>query len=226
VRYGKGPVPVRQLKERRLARLRGIYAIVDESAARQPLELVEAFLRGGARVVQLRLKTLPVRDLLSVAQEAVAMCRQRDALLFVNDRADVARAAGADGVHVGQEDLAVAAAREVVGEDAIVGLSTHSDSEIDSGLAAGADYLGFGPIFATRSKPGAPLPAPHGLDGLERAVRRAASVPVVAIGGITASSGAGVARAGAACAAAIAELCHSADPVAATRALVEAFARG
>src|SRR5947208_1968435 len=83
--------------------------------ARRPLELVEAFLRGGARVVQLRLKTIPVRELLSIAQEAVAMCRQRDALLLVNDRADVARAADADGVHVGQEDLPAAAAREVVG---------------------------------------------------------------------------------------------------------------
>lgn len=226
MRYGKGLVPVRQLKERRLARLRGVYAIVDESAARAPLELVDAFLRGGARVVQLRLKTLPVREALSIAHEAVAMCRQRDALLLVNDRADVARAAGADGVHLGQEDLPVAAAREVVGEDALVGVSTHSDGEIDAGLAAGADYLGFGPVFETRSKPGAPLPAPHGIPGLERAVRRAGRIPVVGIGGITAASATDVARAGAACAAAIGELCHASDPVAATRALAEAFVRG
>ena len=219
-------MPVRQLKERRLARLRGIYAIVDESAARRPLELVEAFLGGGARVVQLRLKTIPVRELLSIAQEAVAMCRQRDALLLVNDRADVARAADADGVHVGQEDLPAAAAREVVGEDALVGVSTHSDAEIDSALAAGADYLGFGPVFETRSKPGAPLPPPHGLAGLERAVGRARSTPIVAIGGIAAASAPYVARAGAACAAAIGELCHARDPEMAARALAEAFARG
>jgi thiamine-phosphate pyrophosphorylase len=226
VRYGKGLVPVRQLKERRLARLRGIYAIVDQSAARKPMELVDAFLRGGARVVQLRLKALPVREVLSIAREAVAMCRQRDALLLVNDRADVARAADADGVHVGQEDLPVAAAREVVGQDALVGLSTHSDAEIDAGLAASADYLGFGPVFETHSKPGAPLPPPHGLAGLERAVRRASPVPVVAIGGITAACAPGIARAGVACAAAIGELCHASDPAAATRALAEAFARG
>ncbi|HWE25749.1 MAG TPA: thiamine phosphate synthase [Myxococcales bacterium] len=219
-------MPVRQLKERRLARLRGVYAIVDESSARRPLDLVDALLRGGVRVVQLRCKNLPVRDLLAIAHEAVARCRQRDALLIVNDRADVARAVGADGVHVGQEDLPVGAAREVVGEDALVGVSTHSDAEIDAGIAAGADYLGFGPIFQTRSKPGAPLPPPHGLDGLERAVRRAGVLPLVAIGGITAQSASGVARTGAACAAVIAELCHARDPEAAARALLEAFARG
>jgi thiamine-phosphate diphosphorylase len=226
VRYGKGPVPVRQLKERRLARLRGLYAIVDGSAARPPLELVQAFLRGGAGVVQLRLKALSARELVEVAREAAAICSRRDALLLVNDRSDVARAAGADGAHLGQDDLPLAAAREVLGPDAVIGVSTHSDAEIDAALAEGADYVGFGPVFETRSKPGAPLPPPHGLSGLERAVRRAAPVPVVAIGGLTAGSAAGVARAGAACAAAIGELCHAADPEWAARALAEAFARG
>jgi thiamine-phosphate pyrophosphorylase len=219
-------VPVRQLKERRLARLRGLYAIVDESAARPPLELVGAFVRAGVAVVQLRLKSLPARELLAVAREAVALCRQRGALLLVNDRPDVARAADADGVHVGQDDLPVASARCVVGEDALVGVSTHSDAELDAGVAAGADYLGYGPIFETRSKPGAALPPPHGLTGLERAVRRAGGVPIVAIGGITSASAGGVARAGAACAAAIAELCHARDPEEAARRFAEAFARG
>lgn len=226
MRYGKGPVPVRQLKERRLARLRGLYAIVDGSAERPPLELVQSFLRGGAAVIQLRLKTLPARELWEVAREAVRACRQRDALLLVNDRPDVARAAGADGVHLGQEDLPAGAAREVLGDQALIGVSTHSDAEIDAALAAGADYLGFGPVFATRSKSGAPLPPPHGLAGLERAVRRAAPVPVVAIGGLTAGSAAAVARAGAACAAAIGELCRAVDPEQAARALAEAFSRG
>ena len=187
---------------------------------------MEAFLRAGAPVVQLRLKSLSARDLLSVAREAVAMCRQRDALLLVNDRPDVARAADADGVHVGQEDLPVEAARDVVGPDALVGVSTHSDAEIDSALATGADYLGYGPIFETRSKPGAPLPPPHGIAALKRAVRRAGPVPVVAIGGITSASAPGVARAGAACAAAIHELCRAPDPEAAARAFAEAFGRG
>ncbi|MFL5310031.1 MAG: thiamine phosphate synthase, partial [Myxococcales bacterium] len=158
-------MPVRQLKERRLARLRGLYAIVDGSAARPPLDLVRAFLRGGAAVVQLRLKAMPARDLFELAREAVAVCRQRDALLLVNDRPDVARAAGADGVHLGQDDLPAAAAREVLGADALVGVSSHSDAEIDAAISAGADYLGFGPVFETGSKPGAPLPPPHGLAG-------------------------------------------------------------
>ena len=176
-------MPLRQLKERRLARLRGLYAIVDASARRPPLELAAAFLRGGAAVVQLRLKDLGARELLGVAREAAAMCRQRGALLVVNDRPDVAR-------------------------------------------AAGADYLGFGPIFDTRSKAGAPLPPPHGLAGLARAVQRAGAVPVVAIGGLTAATASGVAKSGAACAAAIGELCLSPDPQTAARAMAEAFARG
>ena len=226
MRYGKGSVSVRQLKERRLARLRGLYAIVDGSAARPPLELVQAFLRGGAAVIQLRLKSLSTRELCEVAREAARICRQRDALLLVNDRPDVARAAGADGVHLGQEDLPAGAARDLLGDDALVGVSTHSDAEIDAALGAGVDYLGFGPVFETRSKPGAPLPPPHGLAGLERAVRRAAPVPVVAIGGLTARSAAGSAHAGAACVAAIGELCHAADPEQAARALAEAFSRG
>ena len=217
-------MPLRQLKERRLARLRGLYAIVDASARRPPLELAAAFLRGGAAVVQLRLKDLGARELLGVAREAAAMCRQRGALLVVNDRPDVARAAGADGVHLGQEDLPVEAARAELVHDALIGLSTHSDAEIDAALAAGADYLGFGPIFATRSKSGAPLPPPHGLAGLARAVQRAGAV--VAIGGLTAATASGVAKSGAACAAAIGELCLSPDPQTAARAMAEAFARG
>ena len=226
MRYGKGPVPVGQLKERRLARLRGLYAIVSDAAARPPIELVRAFVRGGAAVVQLRLKAVAARSLLEIAREAAAVCRQRGALLLVNDRPDVAHAAGADGVHLGQEDLPAAAARALLGPDALIGVSTHSDSEIDAALESGADYLGFGPIFHTRSKPGAPLPPPHGLAGLERAVRRAAPVPIVAIGGLTAQSARAVARTGAACAAAIAELCHAADPESSARAFAEAFVDG
>ena len=93
------------------------------------------------------------RELVEVAREAAAICRQRDALLLVNDRPDVARAAGADGAHLGQDDLPPAAAREVLGADAVIGVSTHSDAEIDAALAAGADYIGFGPVFAVPPHP-------------------------------------------------------------------------
>jgi len=195
---------------------RGVYAIVDGSAARPPLELVGAFVRGGAAVVQLRLKQAGAGELLRVAREARRMCSAGGSLLLVNDRPDVAKLAGADGVHLGQEDLPVAAARAILGPEALIGLSTHSDVEIDG--AAGADYIGFGPIFATQSKPGAPLPPPHGIEGLRRAVRRAGK-PVVAIGGITAENAAAVRAAGANCAAAIAYICGAEDPERAVRSL-------
>ena len=199
----------------------GIYAIVDGTATRPPLDLAGAFVRGGAAVVQLRLKQAGAGELLRIARAARKLCAGR-ALLIINDRPDVARLAEADGVHLGQEDLPYEAARAIVGPRALVGVSTHSDAEIDRGQ--GADYIGFGPVFATASKPGAPLPSPHGIDGLRRAVQRS-KVPVVAIGGIGVERVRDVALAGARCAAAIAQLCNAPDPEAATRAMAQAFSR-
>lgn len=200
---------------------RGLYAIADGSSGRPLLALVAAFLEGGAAVVQLRLKDAGAGELLNIARQARALCEGR-ALFLVNDRPDVARLAGADGVHLGQDDLPVAAAREILGPGMCIGLSTHGDAEIDGALGAGADYLGFGPVFETQTK-AAPLPPPHGPAGLARAVRRAGALPVVAIGGITAANVREVARAGAHCAAAIGELSRAADPAAAARAFAEAF---
>jgi thiamine-phosphate pyrophosphorylase len=198
-----------------------VYAVVDGPAARPPLELVAAFVRGGAAVIQLRLKGAGAGELLRVALEARKLCAGR-ALLLVNDRPDVAKLVEADGVHLGQDDLPWQAARAILGPRALIGVSTHSDAEIDA--AQGADYIGFGPIFPTRSKPGVDLPTPHGIDGLRRAVQRS-KAPVVAIGGITIENAAEVASAGARCAAAIAALCAAPDPEGATRALARAFAR-
>lgn len=225
------PASLPAARARRLTALRGLYAIADGSSARPPLSLVEAFLRGGARAVQLRLKAAPAGELLRVAREAAALCRAAGALFLIDDRPDVALLSSADGVHLGQDDLPVDAARAVLGPDALVGVSTHSDAEIDAALAAGADYLGFGPVFATATKaataPGAaPLPPPHGPAGLGRAVRRAGRVPLVAIGGVTAANAAELSRAGAACVAAIGELCGAPDPEGAARALATAFASG
>lgn len=216
---------------RRRSAIRGLYAIVDGSSSHDSLALVSAFLRGGAQVIQLRLKQTGAGELLRVAREAAALCRARGALLLVNDRPDVARLAGADGVHLGQDDLPVDAARAVMGEEALVGVSTHSDAEIDAAVAAEADYIGFGPIFPTATKkntaPGAAqLPPPHGPSGLALAVRRAGKVPVVAIGGITAANAAGLSQTGAACVAAIGELCLAPDPEARARALASAFGGG
>lgn len=199
----------------------GVYAIVDGSAARPPLDLVGAFVGGGAAVVQLRLKQVGAGELLRVAREARKLCSGRT-LLLLNDRPDVARLAEADGVHLGQDDLPWKAARAILGPQALIGVSTHSDAEIDA--AQGVDYIGFGPIFTTPSKPGAALPDPHGLEGLRRAVQRS-KVPVVAIGGIGIDSAREIAAAGARCVAAIAYLCNAPDPETATRAMAEAFTR-
>ena len=214
-------------RRQRLERLRGLYAIADGSVASTlpPLELVAAFLRGGARVVQLRLKQVSDAELLRIASQAAIQCRDAGALFLVNDRPDIARLAGADGVHLGQEDLPIEAARAVLGPDALIGLSTHSDAELDAAIAAGADCVGFGPIFATSSKPGSPLPPPHGFEGLRRATARAHGVPVIAIGGLSEQHASEVARAGARCLAAIGELCRAADPEAAARRLAHAFDR-
>lgn len=213
----------------RLPLLRGLYAIADGSGALPPLSLVEAFLRAGVTVVQLRLKQAGAGELLRVARSAARACRERGAILLINDRPDVARLAGADGVHLGQDDLPVEEARAVLGGEAIVGLSTHSEGELDLALAAGADYVGFGPIFATATKTAtapfaSPLPAPHGPQGLARAVARARGVPVIAIGGITAANTGLLAGTGAAGIAAIGELCAAGDPEARARALIAAFA--
>lgn len=199
----------------------GLYAIVDGSAARPPLDLVGAFVRGGAAVIQLRLKQVGAGELVRLGRQARNLCAGK-ALLLINDRPDVARLAEADGVHLGQEDLPCEAARAILGPGALIGVSTHSDAEIDGGQSA--DYIGFGPVFATASKPGSSLPEPHGIEGLRRAVRRS-RVPVVAIGGITAANAQIVAEAGARCASAIAYLCNAEDPEGAARAMARAFAR-
>ena len=191
---------------------RGLYAIVDG------LERATAVLEGGAAVVQLRMKRAGAGEILNTARQVRALCQGRAAFIM-NDRPDIARLAEADGVHLGQDDLPVAAARAIVGAGKLVGVSTHSDGEIDAALAAGADYLGFGPVFPTASKEAA-LPPPHGLEALARAVLRARGVPVVAIGGITSATVREVAATGARCAAAIAELAR--DPGAAAR-FAEAF---
>ncbi len=214
--------------------MRGLYAIADDGFAATPdalLGLIDAFLRGGARAVQLRCKRLGSRELLGLARAAAARCHGAGALLFVNDRVDLALLAGADGAHLGQDDLPLREARALAGSELLLGLSTHSDAEIDRALAEGADCLGFGPAFATRTKqataPGAAaLPPPHGLEGVRAAVQRARGRPLIAIGGIDEPRAEQLGRTGCACVAAISELCRAPDPEAKARALQAAFARG
>jgi thiamine-phosphate pyrophosphorylase len=191
-------------------RLPPLYAIVDPlDTGRDPVELAAMFVGGGARVLQLRLKTAPPRDVLAVARRIASLAGAVGALFLINDRPDIARAVDADGVHLGQDDLPVAAARRVLGAAAVVGVSTHDLDEARGAAAAGADYVGVGPIYATASKPGAP--APRGLE-LLRAVRAAVRCPIVAIGGITPETAPAVRAAGADAVAMIGALVRAPDP--------------
>jgi thiamine-phosphate pyrophosphorylase len=176
-----------------------LYLVCDE----QPDEFLDAALRGGVGIVQLRSKDAPDEHVLIAAERFARVCAAHDALLIINDRPDLAAAAGADGVHVGQDDVSVARAREIVGADALVGLSTHSPAQIDA--AVGADYIGVGPVHATPTKPGRQA---VGLE-LVRYAAAHARAPFFAIGGIDLSNVAVVRAAGA-------------DRIAVVRALVEA----
>ena len=200
------------------AALPPLYAIVDPlDGPRTPRALAAALLDGGALLLQLRLKDASTRELLAEARAIVPLTRARGARLVVNDRADVARLAGADGVHLGQDDLPIAAARRIVGPDALVGMSTHDPDQARAAAAAGADYLGVGPVFATATK--ADALTPRGL-ALVRAVREAVALPLVAIGGIDVERAADVRGAGADAVAMIGALVRAPDPAAAVRAVL------
>jgi thiamine-phosphate pyrophosphorylase len=160
----------------------GLYLVTSESLSngRSTLSIVRAAMAGGVRLVQLREKDLPLRDLLRLAGEVRRLTDDAGALLIMNDRLDVALAVGADGVHLGQEDLPVNAARRIA-PDLIIGASTHSIEEARAAEAAGASYINIGPIFPTRTKEWN-----RGFLGLEgiRAIAPAISIPFTVMGGI------------------------------------------
>ena len=203
----------------RIARLRGLYAIVGDE---DPIGHARLAVEGGAGVVQVRMKTSPAGVVLDAAREIVAISRGR-ALVLVNDRADLAVLAGADGVHVGEDDLPAEEARRIVGPALLVGRSTRTLDEARAAIAAGADHVGFGPMFSTRSKEIAA--APRGLPALREAAG-ALGAPVVAIGGITLENVADVAAAGAAAAAIIEDLLSRGDVRERAALLATRFAEG
>ena len=147
-----------------------------------PLELASSFLEGGARVLQLRAKDLPSGALRELADDLVALADRYESVVIVNDRVDVARMSGAHGVHVGQEDLPPAAAREQLGPDAVVGFSTHTVAQIEAALREPVSYIAVGPVFGTATKETGYSAV--GLDFVASAARLAGSIPVVAIGGV------------------------------------------
>jgi thiamine-phosphate pyrophosphorylase len=160
--------------------------IPDSSSRRERAlpDLLREAIAGGVDIVQLREKHLPDEELVAAANAARALCERLGALLIVNDRPLVAREVGADGVHVGQDDMPAAEVRELVGPDMLIGLSTHAPSEIDAVDAGLVDYIGVGPIHKTPTKPGRPA---VGLELIRHAAGRA-PVPFFAIGGIDAAN--------------------------------------
>ncbi|MGD1156075.1 MAG: thiamine phosphate synthase [Terriglobia bacterium] len=173
-----------------------LYAIIDPAQAggRSPVEVAAVLLAAGVRLIQLRDKHASSGELCASAQRVAACVRQSMGMFIVNDRADIARAVDADGVHVGQEDLPVECARSILGRGKWVGYSTHVLEQVKEADRSSADYIALGPIFPTASKENPD--AVVGLDGL-RAARQATRKPLVAIGGITIQNARAVMEAGA-----------------------------
>ena len=161
-----------------------LYAVTDRAWATDSdalLRQVESAIDGGATIVQLREKHLDEASFLAEAEAFVALCRRKGVISIINDNVDIAAKTGADGVHVGQSDLAAGRVRELLGPDKLIGVSAHTVEEALAAQAAGADYLGTGAAFVTGTKTDA---KPISRDTI-RAICAAVDIPVVAIGGIT-----------------------------------------
>ena len=203
---------------------RGLYALLDDSF-RPDLDWVaaaRAVLEGGAGVIQLRLKKHTDRAALALCHRVVALARPLGARVLINDRVDLALLAGADGVHLGDDDLPIAQARRLLGPAALIGATTRSLAQIQQAAAEGADHVGLGPIFATSTK-SVPHP-PLGIAGLAL-IARASPVPIVAIAGLRLDNLNAVARAGAHCAAVASGLLEADDLRERARALQAEFSR-
>ncbi len=204
-----------------------LYAILDADvlAARaiDPLTLLDIWIAAGVRLVQLRAKTLPGGTFLNLARQMNARLQVAGGLFIVNDRADIARMSNASGLHVGQDDLGPADVRAVAGANTIVGISTHTDAQLERALDLEVDYVAMGPVFATATK-GPTVDAEVGLDGVRRAAvrARAAGLPLVCIGGITLASANAVLAAGASSVAVISDLLVG-DPAVRVKAWQEAL---
>jgi len=159
-----------------------LYLITDRKQVNMPLvAAIRLALEGGVRAVQLREKDLPVRELLALSQEMRALTNEFGARLFINDRIDVAVAVNADGVHLGHQSMPVEAVRRVVGNNMLIGVSTHDLAEAKAAEAGGADFITFGPIFETPSK--AKLGNPVGVEVIKE-VKCGINIPFYALGGI------------------------------------------
>jgi len=187
-----------------------LYAIFDPSQSRgRPLRaILRDLLAGGIAIIQLRAKETAAKEFLVLAREIRGLTRPAGCLFIVNDRLDIALAAGADGVHLGQEDLPLAIARKLMGREKIIGISTHDLAQAKEAEQGGADYIGFGPIFGTFTKDTGY--SPRGAAMLKE-IRQAVKIPIVAIGGINDTNVAQVWEAGADAAAIISDLMGADD---------------
>ena len=197
-----------------------LYPIIDTlgDPRRSHVELAAALVGAGVRFLQLRVKERPTARFVDLARAVRAVTSRAGARLIINDRVDVARLVDAAGVHLGQDDLPVAAARQILGPGAIIGCSTHTLGQaVDAAQTGLADYIGFGPIYPTGSKAN-PDPV-QGVEGL-RTVRARVRLPIVAIGGITAATMDEVLGAGADAVAMIGEIVRASDVAATVRGLL------
>jgi thiamine-phosphate pyrophosphorylase len=210
--------------ERRRERLRRahLYLVIDCEVDGRPVDaVVDDALRGGVDLVQLRDKDRSDEAIVAAGKRLRALCDEHDALLVVNDRADLALACGADAVHVGQDDEAIESVRRTVGDNVLIGVSTHSPEQVTAALESGVDYFAVGPVYATPTKPGR---QPVGLDLVRHAAAHAGDRPFFAIGGIDTSNVADVAAAGAERIAVVRAIRNAADPRAAAAELRAAVA--
>ena len=201
-----------------------LYLVTDrnQTGGRDLLWVLERALEGGVRAVQLREKDLGGRELFVLAEKTKRLCERYQANLFVNDRVDVALGVDADGVHLGGDSMPVRAARELLGAEKLIGVSTHSINEASEAEREKADFILFGPVYFTASK--AAYGEPQGLGRLKKVVEKI-SLPVYAIGGVKVENIAEVKETGVRGIALISAVLSASDPRAATRRILETLAR-
>lgn len=202
-------------------KIRGLYVIIDGrfTRGRGCLKTAEAAIWGGARVIQLREKELPFAEALGVALEIRKLTQEHGVAFIINDDARLALECGADGLHIGQDDMPLADARALLGSGRIIGISTHSLKEALAAQDGGADYIGFGPMYRTATKDSG---TPNGPEGLA-AIRDRIRIPIAAIGGITARNAGDIIRAGADALAVITAVTGADDMAAAAAEIYSVF---
>jgi len=195
-----------------------LYLVTDRrlSLGRSNLEIIKAAVTGGVTVVQLREKEATTRELYEEGMKIRDFLREREIPLIINDRLDIALALDVDGVHLGQDDMPVAAARKILGKQKIIGASVSTPAEAREAEAAGANYLGLSPIFVTSTKP--ELTVQIGIEGIPP-IRRAVRIPLVGIGSLNAGNAFRAMEAGLDGVAVVSAICSHHDPAGAARAI-------